>query len=125
MKDFLIKIKEKIINNKEKIKKVILIATGIAVIVSGLVVGGIYSYANSNMNYSQNQLQEIAIKRILGEVVNIKRELEFEDAEFEYTFYIKDKENMLHEISLSSKHGAITDIEKNSHDSDGNNSYDD
>lgn len=76
-------------------------------------------------NYSEKQLEEIAIKKIPGKVINIKKELEFEDALFEYTFYIKDKENMMQEITLSSKSGAITDIETNGYDLDNINSYDD
>lgn len=125
MKIFLNKFIEIIKNNKGKIVKVIIIIVGLVIIGSGIVIGGMYSFAKSNINYTQNQLEEIAVKKIPGEVVDIKRNLEFEDAEFEYTFYIKDKENMLHEISLSSKNGAITDIEKNSHDSDDNDCYKD
>lgn len=116
MKDVLNNIIEKIKDNKKKIRKIILITVAIVIIGSGIAVGTIYGYARSNINYSEKQLEEIAIKKIPGEVMNIKRELEFEDATFEYTFYIKDKENILQEITLSSKFGVITDIEINGHD---------
>ncbi|OLS01661.1 hypothetical protein TICRE_24850 [Tissierella creatinophila DSM 6911] len=120
MKDILNKTIETIKNNKKKIKKVTLIAVAIVIIGSGIVAGTIYSYARSNINYSEKQLEEIAIKKIPGEVINVKKELEFEDATFEYTFQIKDKENILQEITVSSKSGAITDIEINGHDLDDN-----
>lgn len=120
MKDILNKTIETIKNNKKKISKIILIIVSIAIIGGGIAVGTIYSYAKSNINYSEKQLEEIAIKKIPGEVINVKKELEFEDATFEYTFQIKDKENVLQEITVSSKSGAITDIEINRNDLDGN-----
>lgn len=125
MKDILNKSIEMIKNNKKKISKIIIITAGVVIIGSGIGVGALYSYAKSNINYSEKQLEEIAIKKIPGKVINIKKELEFEDALFEYTFYIKDKENMMQEITLSSKSGAITDIETNGYDLDNINPYDD
>lgn len=120
MKDILNKTLEGIKNNRKKITKIISIVVGMVIIGSGIIAGTIYSYGKSNINYSQKQLEEIAIKKIPGEIVNVKKELDFEDATFEYTFQIKDKENMLQEITVSSKSGAITDIEINEHESQDN-----
>lgn len=120
MKDILNNIIETIKNNKKKIGKIVSIVAAVAIIGSGIGSGAVYSYAKSNINYNEKQLEKIAIKKIPGEVVNVKKELEFEDATFEYTFQIKDKEDMLQEITLSSKSGAITDMEIDGHDSDHN-----
>ena len=117
MKDILNNIIETIKNNKKKIGKIVAIIAAVAIIASGIGAGVIYSNAKSNINYNEKQLEAIAVKKIPGEVVNVKKELEFEDATFEYTFQIKDKENMLQEITLSSKSGAITDIEIDEYDS--------
>lgn len=125
MKDILNKIIETVKSNKQKIKKTIIIIFSIAIIGSGIAAGSLYTYAKSNTNYSENQMKEIAIKKIPGEVINIKKEFEIEDATFEYTFFIKNKENILQEITISSKSGAITDIDINGDDSDDNDHYDD
>lgn len=116
MKNTLSKVVEKIKINKKKIMKVVILVVGIFIIGSGVAAGVLYNYAKSNINYNQKQLEEIAIRKIPGEVVNIKKEFEFEDTAFEYTFYIKDKEGMLQEITLSSKSGAIMDMEITGHD---------
>ncbi|MDR7855114.1 PepSY domain-containing protein [Tissierella sp.] len=120
MKDNLNKILEGMKENKKKITKTISIVVGIVLIGSGIVGGTIYSYAKSNINYSEKQLEEIAIKKIPGEVIKVEKELDFEEATFEYTFQIKDNEDMLQEITISSKSGAITDIETNEHELEDN-----
>lgn len=120
MKDTSNKIIETIKDNKKKIKKTIIIVFSIAIIGGGITAGSIYSYINSNENYTENQMKEIALKKIPGQVIDTKKELELEDGAFEYTFFIKDKENILQEITISSKSGVISDLDTN-----GNNSYDD
>lgn len=122
MKDNLIKILEGIKKTKKKIIKIILIVVAIVFIGSGIIGGTIYSYAKSNTNYNEKQLEEIAIKKIPGEVIKVEKELDFEEATFEYTFKIKDKEDMLQEITISSKSGAITDIETNEYKLESNKS---
>ncbi len=118
MKEILAGIIETIKNNSKKIKKIILITVIVVIVGSGIAVGAIYSYAKSNVNYSETQLKQVAIKKIPGQVVGVKKELDPEDATFEYTFQIKDLENMLQEITLNSKNGAIIDIESDRHNSD-------
>lgn len=117
MKEVLNKILEGIKENKKKITKIISIVVGVVIIGSGILGGTVYSYAKSNINYSEKQLEEIAIKKIPGQIIGVKKELDFEEATFEYTFQIKDEENMLQEITISSKSGVITDIEINEHES--------
>lgn len=126
MKEVLNKILEGIKENKKKITKIISIVVGVVIIGSGILGGTVYSYAKSNINYSEKQLEEIAIKKIPGQIIGVKKELDFEEATFEYTFQIKDEENILQEITISSKSGAITDIEINEHESgDNSNSRED
>ena len=113
MKEILNKIMDFIRNNSIRIKKLLKIAILIVIIGAGVIVGGIYAYARSNINYSEKELEKIAIEKLPGQVVKIKKELELEDASFEYTFFIKDKDNMLQEITLSPVSGAITDMDIN------------
>lgn len=93
--------------SNNKIKKVI-IGLVVLVIAGG---AGLYFVAQSNVNYSQAELQEIALQQIPGEVTDVKTELEIEDLAIEYNFYIRDEENIMREITVSTKTGAITHIE--------------
>lgn len=109
--DKIVKFIEYIIAYKKKIIKIGVFIVSIVVALV-IVLGGVYySYAKSNIKYSKNEAEGIALKKIQGEVVDFEKDLDFEDATFEYKFEIKDKENMLKEITVSSKSGAITDIE--------------
>ena len=115
MKDVLNNMVEMVQSNKGKIKKIIIIGVVLLIIGSGIAVGSVYTYAKSNINYTEKQLKEVAIKAIPGQLINVKKELEFEDAVFEYTFQIKDSENIMQEITVSSKSGAIIEMELNKH----------
>ena len=110
MKDVLNNMVEMVQSNKGKIKKIIIIGMVLLILGSGIAVGSV-----SNINYTEKQLKEVAIKAMPGQVINVKKELEFEDAIFEYTFQIKDSENIMQEITVSSKSGAIIDMELNKH----------
>ncbi|MDQ0149498.1 PepSY domain-containing protein [Eubacterium multiforme] len=60
-------------------------------------------------NYSLDQAKEIALKKVNGTVVKSKEDVE--DGIVEYEFKIKDKENLLQEITVDGKTGAIVDID--------------
>ncbi|WP_366936806.1 PepSY domain-containing protein [Clostridium sp.] len=76
--------------------------------------GIIYSKAKTNIKYSQEQLQQIALGKIPGKVLKVEKELNFEEATFEYKFNIKDKENMLQVVKLDSQNGVILGINNKS-----------
>lgn len=67
-------------------------------------------------NYTLDQAKEIALKKVPGTIVNTKEEVD--DGIVEYEIQIKDKENMLQEVNVDGKTGAITEIDNNSHDND-------
>ena len=88
--------------NKKKVKGIILIIF-IVIIVVGV---GVYLLGQSNINYTEEQLEEVALGQIPGQVVDRKTEFEIEDLASEYNFYI-----IMREITVSTKTGAITYIE--------------
>lgn len=98
---------------KKIIIKVIIISFVTIIIIIGGLTAFAYSKAQSNINYSQDQLQEIALGKVPGEVVGVDKELDFKHAAFEYEFKIKDKENMLQEVKLDSKYGVILGLNNN------------
>lgn len=107
MKNIFIKVKEFYKSYK---KKIITISVGgilIIIFIIGTVTGVIYSKAKGNIKYTQEQLQQIAIGKAPGEVIGVEKELNFEEAVYEYEFKIKDKENMLQVVKLDSKDGVI------------------
>jgi uncharacterized membrane protein YkoI len=67
----------------------------------------VYSRAKGNIKYSQDKLQQIALGKVQGEVIKIEKELNFEEAVYEYEFRIKDKENMLQIVKVDSQNGVI------------------
>ena len=93
--------------NKKKVKGIILIIF-IVIIVVGV---GVYLLGQSNINYTEEQLEEVALGQIPGQVVDRKTEFEIEDLAFEYNFYIRDENNIMREITVSTKTGASTYIE--------------
>jgi hypothetical protein len=73
----------------------------------GVLGGVVYSKAKGNIKYSQDKLQQIALGKVQGEVIKIEKELNFEEAVYEYEFRIKDKENMLQIVKVDSQNGVI------------------
>lgn len=99
--------------NKKRIIRGTLI---FGVVVIGLGVTGtmvLYNRAKSNINYTEEQAKEIALKLIPGEIVRIDRDLELEDLTFEYDIKIKDENNMLREVTVDAGLGIITDSDYN------------
>lgn len=118
MKNILVKVKEVVQVNKKKIIKVSVSLVVMGVVAVGILGGVFYSYAKSNVKYTKAQAQEIALNKIPGEIIKANKDIDFEDATIEYEFEIKDKENMLKKITVSSKSGAITDMEDEYRDRD-------
>lgn len=76
-----------------------------------IIVGVLIVLVQSNRNYTQEELQVIALNEIPGEIIDVKMELEIEDLAIEYNFYVRDDNNRQREITVSTKTGAITYIE--------------
>lgn len=107
MKNIFIKVKEFCRNYKKRIIKIISISIVAVIIVGGSIAGVVYSKAKGNLKYTQDQLQQIALGKVPGEVIKVEKELDFEEAVYEYEFSIKDKENMLQRVKLDSQNGVI------------------
>lgn len=83
------------------------------IIVGIIIIIGVsaYGFATANINYNKEQSQEIALQRIPGDVTDIETEFEIEAITLEYTFLIIDEENVMQEVTVNSKSGAITGID--------------
>lgn len=74
-------------------------------------------------NYTLEQAKEIALKKVPGSLVSAKEDVD--DGVVEYEIEIKDKDNMLQEVNVDGRTGAITEIDNNYHDSHDDNHHDD
>lgn len=74
-------------------------------------------------NYTLDQAKEIALKKVPGSLVSAKEDVD--DGVVEYEIEIKDKDNMLQEVNVDGRTGAITEIDNNCHDGHGDNHHDD
>lgn len=106
-KKFNLKAKEFCKKHKKRIKTVMIVSVLTIIIIAGGVGAAVYSHAKSNMKYSQEQLQKIALGKVPGEVVKVDKELNFRHATFDYEFKIKDKDNMLETVRMDSQYGVI------------------
>ncbi|MBC8632786.1 PepSY domain-containing protein [[Eubacterium] tenue] len=105
------KSKEMIKEKKGKIKKFAILTLTGSIVLAGIGAGTAFAFVKSNTKYSQEKLKEIALSKIPGEVVGVKKDIDEDSMSLTYEFKIKDKNNMLNEIELDSKTGAIIDIE--------------
>lgn len=106
---------------KGKIKKFAILTLTGSIVLAGIGAGTAFAYVKSNTKYSQEKLKEIALSKIPGEVVGVKKDIDEDSMSLTYEFKIKDKNNMLNEIELDSKTGAIIGIENHNEHKD----YDD
>lgn len=115
IKNILLKTKEFCIKYKKKI--IAVIGTGVlaVAIIAGTAFGVVYSRASSNIKYNQDQLQEIALQKVPGEVVDVQKELNFRNQSFVYEFKIKDKDNTLKEVKVDSKYGTLVTFNNDRH----------
>lgn len=110
MKNIFLKAKEFFKKYKKRIITVMIVSMLAIIIIAASVGGVVYSHAKSNIKYSQEQLEKIALGKVPGEVLKVEKELNFEGAVFEYEFKIKDKDNMLQIVKLDSQYGVILGV---------------
>ncbi|MBQ8998244.1 MAG: PepSY domain-containing protein [Clostridium sp.] len=100
---------------KNKLKKKIIKYVSIfsAGIVGLSVVGGlaIFGIVKSNVKYTEQQAKDIALKQIPGKVVYVRKDLDLERFTLEYDVNIMDQNNIIREITIDSKYGAVSDFE--------------
>ena len=103
---------EKIMEIINKNKKKLIITTSICVFsVVGLGLAGAtltYNKAKSNINYTTEQVKEIALGAVKGDVVGIRKKIELDTCSFEYEVKIKDENNILREVTVDTNLGVIT-----------------
>ena len=106
---------EKIMEIINKNKKKLIITTSICVFsVVGLGLAGAtltYNKAKSNINYTTEQVKEIALGAVKGDVVGIRKKIELDTCSFEYEVKIKDENNILREVTVYKNLGVITEID--------------
>lgn len=99
------KLYKKLTNNSKKIKmKCIILLIAIIIIIA--IYGICYlMYVKYNINYTESQAENIALNFIDGAI--LRREKEVDDGILEYEFNIMDKNNVVREVTVSSKTGGI------------------
>lgn len=90
---------------------IITIAILSIVSVSGYI-GTAYYYANQNDNYSEEEIKQLALEQVEGEVISIHKEFDIEDdrlsqSQFEYEVEIKTPQNTLQEVTIHSRTGIV------------------
>ena len=76
-------------------------------------LGGVvlYNIVKSNINYTEQQAKEIALSQVPGQVVYVTKDIDLDHLGLEYDIKIKDKNNIIREVTVDSKYGAISDFE--------------
>lgn len=115
IKNMLVKLMEFCIKYKKKIITVIGVGILTVAIISGAAFGIVYYKASSSIKYSQEQMQEVALQKVPGEVVDVEKDLNFRNASFVYEFKIKDSKNTLQEVKVDSKYGTLVNFNKEKH----------
>lgn len=95
---------------RKNTKKIIIGVSAIGLFIV-IGIGFIFTIIKSNINYTKEECRNIALKCIPGEVIREETDINFERATIEYNFKIKDKSNMLREVEVDSKIGAIIDLD--------------
>ena len=100
---------------KNKLKKKIIKFVSIfsAAVIGLCIVAGIalYNIVKSNINYTVEQAKDIALEQVPGQVVSVRKDLDLERFTLEYDVRIKDKNNIIREVTVDSKFGAVSDFE--------------
>lgn len=94
----------------KKVKKFGIITLSSAIILGIAGVGAGFYYVKSNINYTQSDCQKIALEKIPGEVIKTEKDIDEDTLSLTYEFKIKGKDNLLNEVEVDSKSGAIVDI---------------
>ena len=95
----------------KKIKKAIIITLSGVVILGGACVYAGYKYIKSNENYTQTQCEKIALEKVPGEIIRTTKSIDDDSLSLVYEFKIKAKDNVLNEVDVDSKSGAIIDMD--------------
>ena len=95
----------------KKIKKAIIITISGVVILGGAGVYAGYKYIKSNENYTQIQCEKIALEKVPGEIIRTTKSIDDDSLSLVYEFKIKSKDNVLNEVDVDSKSGAIIDMD--------------
>lgn len=111
MNNFIQDTKEKIKINKKKIIKRVSILLALLVVLGAVGVAFVFKIVNSNVNYTVEEAQEIALKTVPGQILRVNKDLELDNLSFEYKFKIKDANNMLQEVTVDSRFGTVVDID--------------
>ena len=94
---------------KNKTKKTIIKVVSIfsASVIGLCALGGVvlYNIVKSNINYT------IALSQVPGQVVYVTKDIDLDHLGLEYDIKIKDKNNIIREVTVDSKYGAISDFE--------------
>lgn len=120
MKNILLRVIDFCKTYKKRILTVIGSGILAIIVIAGIAGGVMYSQAKSNIKYSQDQLQKIALGKVPGEVVDVEKEFNLRNKSFQYEFKIKDKENMLQEVKVDARYGGIFGLDNESHNKDKN-----
>lgn len=109
MKEIINKVNNTLKNNKKRIIRVV-VSSGVVIVIALIGSGFLYyNHVKSNINYTQEQAQNIALQLVQGEVIKSSKDID--DGELEYEFKIKDKNNILREVVVSSNSGAVIDCD--------------
>lgn len=105
------KVVEGLKNNKKRITRSVSIF-GIVIIGLGVACTTVlYKTAKANINCTEEQAKEMALKLVPGEIIKIRKDLDLEDCTFEYEIKIKDTNNVLREVNVDANLGAIIDLD--------------
>lgn len=94
----------------KKAKKVITITLSCAIVLGGIGAFAGYSYIKSNIKYTQNICEKIALEKVPGDVIKTEKDINKDSLSLTYEFKIKAKDNVLNKVEVDSKSGAIIKI---------------
>lgn len=97
---------------KKKIIISLISVVVLALVGFGSYYGFAYNSALKNENYNENEVKEIALAQVDGEIIRVQKEFEIDEqqlslSEFEYDLEIKTTQNRLVELKISSRTGTV------------------
>jgi len=96
---------------KKTIIKFVSVFAGCGIGLCILVGVLLFNIIKSNVNYTETQAKEIALAQVPGQVVYVAKDLDFDRFTLEYDIKIKDKNNIIREVTVDSKFGAVSDFD--------------
>ena len=72
---------------------------------------GVLAELDSELGIKEQQAKEIALSQVPGQVVYVTKDIDLDHLGLEYNIKIKDKNNIIREVTVDSKYGAISDFE--------------